>query len=568
MAVERVWVVRDPDREIVKQLGDSLDCPDPISSVLANRGLEDPDTASRYLDPTPGEIHRPEKLPDLATAVERLELSLKSDESVVVYADRDIDGISGAAILVTLLDTLGADVEYHVPGKWDGYGMNAEAIDEIAAGSCDLIVTVDCGTTAIDEVDRATSAGVDVIVTDHHEPEGKLPDAVATVNPRRDASEYPHDELAGGAVAFKVGQALVESHSPLEIEAYHGYAIPLASLATLGDYVTLHLENRALVREGFDRLYECDLPGLVETARHCGVESMRDISWSLVPLLNSAQEDESGQFMLEHLLTTDWDEIAATIDSLEDYRDQRREQRADRLAHLRECVERQADPETDVLFFVETDRYVGGVPMTRLSEEIGRPVIAYREQRGMYRGGGRSDPDVDFIELFEAGSEFLEEYWGHPGAAGFRVTPENLDAFEQRIVEALHEHYRPEDLRPRVEIDARLTPQDLHEGLVDELDRLQPFGPGNEEPVFLMEGIEVASYRTFGAEDQHCKLVPAETDQFTIVHWDGTMDVENVDHPTFYDVAGTVGIDNYEEIPALTVTDIRVQPDGGGADTC
>lgn len=557
MVGETEWVLRSHEPEAVDNLQASLNCPAPLATVLANRRITDPEQARRYLSPSEAEFHPPGTLPDVATAVDRLERGL-DDDSIVVYADRDVDGSCGGALLVKCLSDLGGTVESEVPGKWAGYGLNEEAIADLADRGADLLLTVDCGTTAHTELRQANEAGIDVIVTDHHEPEDHLPAAIACVNPRREDSQYPNANLAGGAVAYKLGRALVETVTPDQVDTYHRYALPLAALATVGDYMALNLENRAIVREGYRRFQDCGLPGLITAADHRDVDSVRDLSWRLTPFLNASQEDEAGGLMVELLLADDQDRIATIIELLEEYREDRKRDREVREEHLEACFEDQVNPEQDDLFLIETDRYVGGVPTVHLSEQWGRPVITYRRTNGEYKGGGRSDPDVDFLEIYEYCADHIEEYWGHPGAAGFRVNAENIDHLKRAFVEAVDTLYEPADFRPTLEIDVGLNPDHVDRQLVEALDQLQPFGPANEEPAFLIESIDIARYDRFGDGDRHCKLQPSNTDAFTVIYWDGGNAIAEINHPTTYDIVGTLGIDDYEQLPAVTVSDYRV----------
>jgi single-stranded-DNA-specific exonuclease len=555
---KKEWVVRATDSRVLTALQDTLDWPGPLAAALANRGITDPETVRHHLSPGLSELHSPSGLPDIDVVVERIERAINTNDRIRVYADHDVDGSSGGALLVKLLAEFGATVDYDGPGKWDGFGLNTEAIEDLVHADTDLLLTVDCGTTAHDLLAEATAAGVDVIVTDHHNPETYLPNVLACVNPRREDSQYPNPNLAGGAVAYKVGEALVAAHRSAEREDYRRYALPLAAIATMGDYMALNLENRALVRAGYERLADCGLPGLLEVATNRDVESMRDLSWSLTSFLNAAQEDEAGGLLIELLLAEDPDRIDAILETLEDYQEQRRQDRTDRQAHLEACFEAQVDPEASDLYLVETDRYVGGVSMSRLSEEWGRPVIAYRRTNGHYRGGGRSEPDVNFLELFAACGDLLEEYWGHPGAAGFQVAAESLEQLKARLQEALAERYDPADLRPTLEIDARLALPDIDRTFLDRLEQLQPFGPSHEEPTFLFEGLEVEDYDRFGEDDRHVKLRPADADDVSVIHWDGAAAIAEIDHPATYDIVGTVGYDDFAELPSVTVADFRV----------
>ena len=559
----------------MRRLVSELDCSWRLASILVNRGITDPEAGRRMLQPDRSALHDPATVPDLEPALDRLDRALDREEEIVVYADRDVDGVSGGAILVTLLrdlsgagdlgrtGDLGGTVRPYVPGKWDGYGVHADAVREFVDEGVDLLVTVDCGTTALEAVELANRGGLDVVVTDHHKPEERLPDAVACVNPRRADSTYPNDALAGGAIAFKLGQALVEKRERSgKLDDYCRYALPLAAIATLGDYVLLTPENRAIAREGFDGLSDCGIPGLVTLVEHLDVATLRDVSWSLVPLLNAGQEATEGSLALDLLLESDADRIAAIVEQLETYREQRSAERRERQAYLEACVAEQCDPETDLVFLVETDRYVGGVALSRVASQWGRPVIAYREKDGQYRAGGRSVGDVDLRALYERAADLLEEYWGHPGAAGFRIARKRWDAFTEAFDRAIREAYSPEELRPTVDIDWVVEPTEAR-SILSELEALQPFGNGNAEPNFLIEGIEVDDVDRFGDGGRHAKVRPAGTDALSVIDWDGGETLGALETPATIDVVGTLGMDTFEGRPALAVEDWRVVGEAG-----
>lgn len=557
MGVDPEWVTPSPDPETVRQLATELGCSRVLASVLVNRGYTEPSSATGALDPSVDAIHHPRTLPDIQPAVSRITSALDRDETIGLFADRDVDGITGCAILQTLLDDHDASVRRRVPGKYDGYGLSEDAVEALIDDEVDVLVAVDCGTTAHDAIDSARSGGLDVIVIDHHDPDDSIPAVTACVNPRRADSEYPNPDLAAGALAWKVGQAVVEQHDPGRIETYHQRALPLAAVATLGDYMSLTVENRAIVREGFSRLQDCDLPGVVQTAAHCGVETMRDIAWSFVPLLNAAQEDESGEFMLDLLLAREPATIESIIDQLETYREDRRRQRAERLAHLEACIDEQVDPERTPVIFVRTDEYVGGGAMSELSSRWHKPVITYRDADTGYRGGGRTKPDVDLLELYDECDDLLDTYWGHPGAAGFRIPERNLDAFEARFRERLTDRYDVADLRPTLDVDVTVDPGDLDRSVVADLDRFGPYGSDHDEPIVRLEAVELADTTRFGADDSHWKARLADTDDVVVIDWNGD-EADEID-PTAgrFDVVGPLGIDDYDDSVRVTLEAIR-----------
>lgn len=555
MSPSPTWVYPDGDDKAVRAIADALGCPEPLATVLVNREIDTAASAQQYLNPTLNATHDPTTLPDIDPALDRVRDAIEWSDSILVFADRDIDGISGAAILVTLLEGCGAEVDYLVPGKYEGYGLKPDHVDEAASRGTDLLVTVDAGTTAHDSITAAADLGIDTIVTDHHTPERELPDALAVVNPSRLDSDYPNPDLAGGGVAYKLGEALVDRYYDDTLDDYRRFALPLAALATLGDYRTLSHENRAIVREGFDRLDSCELPGLLQTADHVGVSTMKDLGWSLIPLLNAAQEDRAGEFMLEVLLERD--DVSGYIETLEAYREERRAQRRDQREHIEACFRVQCDPEEDAIFLIETEEYTGSSAMHGLSEQWGKPVVTYRRRNGYYQGGGRSDPDVNFIELFDACSDLLDDHWGHPGAAGFRVDTDALNAFTERLTAVFEERYDPEALRPTVEIDAVLGPDAVDDHLFDQLQSLAPFGNGNPEPTFLVEAVEIDSCRFFGSDGDHCNLQPAEVDTFTIVSWGGRGTFGDMDTPVTLDLVGKLDYDDFAGKPRLVVEDAR-----------
>ena len=563
MPAEPEWIRYDPDEETIRRLCAGLSCTEVVARILVNRGITDPTRASRFIDATVDELHPAAALPHIAEATQRLQTAVDAHDTICVYADRDIDGIAGAATLVQLLGTLGADVVPYVPGKWEGYGFSTESIEELATAGVDLLISVDCGTTAAEPIATAQEKGLDVVVTDHHQPDETDLPSIPLVNPQLSDSTYPNEHLAGGAVAMKVGEALLDRTHTIAQSDYYKYALPLAALATLGDYARLTLENRAIVWAGLDRLNSCGLSGLQRTAEHTGVASPQDLSWSLIPLLNAAQEDESGTLMLDLLLGSETEEIDRQINLLETYREERKAARAARQAHLEECLHEQLEPHEEAMLLVETDRWVGGVPARRLSERWGKPVITYRQKGEAYVGGGRTDQDVDLFGLVQACGDHLEDYWGHPGAPGFRASKTELDSLCSCLTEELQRRYDEEDLRPRLEIDTTISTDDLTEDLVESIGALEPFGHGLAQPVFLVEDVDIESVGLFGSEYEHVRFEPADDAGVSIRHWGGKQQAMGLAAPLRAHLVGQVAWDDYRDVPALDVQDYAIRSESG-----
>lgn len=549
--VERVWEIADPGEAEVASLSNALNCHPLLARVLLNRGIEDPETARRFLEPSLDALYPHHDLPDVSTAGDRLERAVAEGETMTIYGDRDVDGVTGAALLLRLLQDHGATVGYRFPEKYDGHGVHASHIHELADRGTELLVTVDCGTDSERTLDHARDAGMDAIVLDHHPHEGDLPPAVGFVNPTREDSDYPNDALSGAGVAFKTGRAIVD-RLDADLAEYHAYALPLAGLATVADRARLGLENRALVCLGYERLDACPLVGLRAIADHCEVTSVRDLGWSLAPLLNAAKEDRSGDLMLRALFARDEDRIATLVDRLEEYRAQRKTERRERLAAFEACVTDQATEADDVLV-VETPEYPGSAPET-IARRSGKPVIAYRPKNGGYRGVARADLDIDLRALFEACGDLLEEYWGHPGAPGFFVASEQVDTLVASVQRELFDRYSDDELRPRLDIDATLLPEEVSADVVAAIEQLRPFGTGYEEPKIKLEEVDICRRDTFGADDRHVAFEPAQG-TYRLLHWDGADRMEPWEGPGRYDVVGTIAWDDFGDCPAVSIID-------------
>lgn len=382
------------------------------------------------------------------------------------------------------------------------------------------------------------------------------------MNPRAAEANVPDGRepdptaLAGGAVAWKLGQALVETRAPLAIERYHRDALPLAAIATVGDYMPLTVENRAIVRAGFDRLAQCELAGLDTLIDHCGVSELQDLRWSLAPLLNAAQEAEDGSFMHEVVLEADSDRI----ERLERYRADRQAERSERREHLEAQVADQVDADPGPVLHVDVDQYVGGGPLSNIAESWERPAIAYRETDDGFRGGGRTAGTVNLLDLYEGCDELLAERWGHPGAAGFRVQDHDRTTVKRALTTTASQQYDPEELRPTLEVDGVLAPETLNERVPKELADLRPFGPDNDEPLFLVRGLRVEAREWFGDGDTHCRL---QSDSVDAICWNGHEVLEALALPAKLDVVGTLGRDDYTGRPTVTVEDCRPSTDCG-----
>jgi single-stranded-DNA-specific exonuclease len=500
------WTLLPCPRSTQVELARALEISEVTASVLVRRGLGDVDAARRFLD---GEQppHDPLLLGDMALACERIRAAVTAGRRICVHGDYDVDGIAATALAVLLLRELGADVDWHLPSRFDeGYGVRGETLARLADEGCGLVVTVDCGITAVDEVAEARARGLEVIVTDHHRPGDALPDCpIVATRP----SPYPFPELCGTGVVYKLGQALFGVDS--EVPKRH---LDLVALATIADVVPLLDENRSLAIAGLRGLARTQKPGLQALMRAAGVDPAAvdagAVGFRLGPRINAAGRLGHPRAALELLLTDDADEARRLAVSLEELN---RERQAIEGRILREASA-QADewPEARrcarayVLSGADWHEGVIGIVASRLVERYHRPVVLLAGGESGWKGSGRSIPSFDLHGALAACSPLLERWGGHRAAAGLSIREENVDAFADAFAVHAAGVLAEEELRSVSEVDAvvpRETPLTLD--LCAELARLAPFGLGNPGVTLLLPGSELTDLATVG-EGKHLRF--------------------------------------------------------------
>jgi single-stranded-DNA-specific exonuclease len=477
----------------------SLGISELTASVLVRRGYGDPENARLFLA---GELppHDPFALGDMRAAVERIRAAVAAGERICVHGDYDVDGIAATALAVLLLRELGANVAWHLPSRFDeGYGVAGETLTRLAGEGCALVLTVDCGITAVDEIAAARKLGLDVIVTDHHRPGASLPDCpVVATRP----SEYPFPELCGTGVVYKLGQALFGIDS--EIPRRH---LDLVALATVADVVPLVDENRSLAIAGLRTLARTQKPGLRALMKVAGVDpaavDAAAIGFRLAPRINAAGRLGHPRSALQLLLTDDADEARRLADELEGLN---RDRQAVEGRILREAIQQVEQlPEVKrrnrayVLAGADWHEGVIGIVASRLVERFHRPVVLIAGGDGAWKGSGRSISAFDLHAGLGACAQFLERWGGHRAAAGLSIDPENVDAFADTFAAHAAGVLDDQDLQPTVAVDAIVPPNTpLTLDLCGELARLAPFGLGNPNVTLLAPGCELAELSAVG----------------------------------------------------------------------
>ncbi|MFO7900502.1 MAG: single-stranded-DNA-specific exonuclease RecJ [Planctomycetota bacterium] len=510
------WIVPEPDPARRAALAQDLGVSPITAQILLNRHVEDTASARKFLSPKLNDLAEPRLLPDLDAAVDRLDHAARHKENVVIYGDYDVDGASATALLVRFLRLAGLDVDYYIPHRIEeGYGLNVGAIDELRARGADLIITVDCGVSAVEETARAREAGIDIIVTDHHEPGDEIPPAVAVIDPKRTESLYPFRELSGVGVAFKLAWALAERFSPGRrmADRFREFllnSLGLVALGTVADMVPLLGENRVLAAYGLKMLSGTASPGLRALIDEAQLRrprlSTRDIAFRLAPRLNAAGRMANARLAVELMITDDSIRARDIATELEQHNVARQKRQREMAEHAREMFLQQADAETArVIVLAHDDWHAGivGIVASRLVDEFGRPTALIATGDGVGRGSARSVPGFHLFNALDGFRDRLLSFGGHEGAAGFQIAAADIPALREHLG-AVAARQSPETFQPALDVDAEIELRDISERLISELERLAPHGEANRPPLLVVHGVHVAGKpRLIGMKAQH-----------------------------------------------------------------
>lgn len=519
--VSKVWQLLPHDPVAIERLATALRVSPVVAQLLLNRKLTEPEQAQRFLDPALTGLHAPELLPGTTEAARRLLAAVKEGRRICVYGDYDVDGVTGASILLQLLRLLDAQPDVYVPHRLEeGYGLNCEALRQIAQQGSQVVVTVDCGIGSLAEAEEARRLGVELIITDHHEPKDRFPDASVLVHPRLPGSQYPFPSLSGSAVALKVAWATCQLHceSPRVTPRFREFlldAVALAALGTVADVVPLHDENRILVRHGLARLRQVPSIGLKALLDAAGLGDKEgltagDIGFRLAPRLNAAGRLSCARLVVELLTTTSPQRAQDLARYLEGQNEQRQSLERRMLTQARELAEACDGAPALVLASPEWHAGIIGIVAGRLADLFARPtlLIALRQDgtagEAVGQGSGRSVPGLALHEALRACDAHLLSHGGHKAAAGFRILPDRIDAFRESFCAYASQQFPAGPPAPRLRIDAEVPLSAMTFQLLKDVDRLEPYGMANPRPHFLAGGLQVAGQpRRIGGGDRH-----------------------------------------------------------------
>ena len=523
---ERRWILAPRDSGLEERLANGLHISPVLAQLLINRDVRDVESGRAFLQPQLSGLHDPWLLPDMERASDRIRDAIRSGEKIVIYGDYDVDGISATALLLRCLKMAGANVEYYLPDRIEeGYGLNLKAVEKIIADGVQLIVTVDCGVGAMAEADLARSRGVDLIITDHHEPGHQLPNAFALVNPKIPTSRYPFKGLAGVGIAFKLAWALGKSFSAgakvsEEFKDFLLDAVGLAALGTVADVVPLRDENRVLVKYGLGALEESAAPGiraLIELA-NLGDRPLDPyvVGFRLAPRLNAAGRLGDAKRSVE-LLTTESTERAKKIAEELDRENVRRQEIQRKIVDTvrRRIEEEFAGRPPHAIVLADEGWHVGviGIVASKIAEEFNRPTVLISWDGDVGHGSGRSIENFHLYNALDRCAGMLLSFGGHAQAAGVRLERRNFPKFQEALVEFAQASLTPDDLVPTLHVDGEVMLAMLSRPLVKEIEMLAPLGDGNPAPVLAVSGVTVAGeIRRMGAEGKHISFFARQGD--------------------------------------------------------
>lgn len=491
------------------------DCP-PVAELLIRRGVTNPRQADRFFSPSIADLHDPFLMPDMEKAVNRLNRAMGAKERIMVFGDYDVDGTTAVALVYKYLQNYYSNIEYYIPTRQeDGYGISRKSIDYAAENDVKLIIILDCGIKANDEIRYAREKGIDFIICDHHMPDDELPEAVAILNPKIPGSPYPCKHLSGCGVGFKFMQAFAMSngltnHNELES------LLDLVAVSIAADLVPIVGENRIMACHGLRRLNSNPNLGLRSIIRLCKLTNksitISDVIFKIGPRINASGRMQSGMETVDLLVSRDLHDAYEKGKNIDQYNKDRKEldKRITEEANLliEKDVEVVQSKRSIVIYNKDWHKGIIGIVASRLTELHYKPVVVLTgDDDGLATGSSRSVRNFDIYAAINSTRDLLENFGGHPYAVGLSLKEENIPEFAQRFEEYVAEHIHPSQLTPMIDIDAEITFADITPEFMGALKKFDPFGPGNQKPVFLTRNvIDFGTSKLVGRNLEHIKL--------------------------------------------------------------
>ena len=505
--MNKKWEYYVCDQDKVNEISKKFNIDRLLATILANRGICKEDEIRKFLEPTREDFHDPFLLPDMDIAVDTIIKAIEEKENILIYGDYDVDGITSISVLQKFLEERGMNVANHIPNRLEeGYGLNKEAIKQIADDGYKLIITVDCGISGIEEIEYANSLGIRTIITDHHEPLDELPKAIAVVDAKRKDNKYPFNQLAGVGVVFKLIQA-IGIKLGLNEKEYLKY-LDLVCVGTISDIVPLVDENRVIAKLGLKLVNVTRNLGLKYLLQATGYKQIDSnaISFGIAPRINACGRMGHETEALDIFLSNDIDEVKELTEKLNNYNKTRQETEKKIVEEALELIEKNKENEKSAIVLGSSGWHHGviGIVSSKITETYFKPSILVSFENGIAKGSGRSIPGFDLHEALCKSSKYLEKYGGHSMAVGLSLKEENFEAFKNEF-EKIAKESKVEEILPIIYIDGVVKQEDIKPEHIKELEKLEPFGEGNKMPLFAYKGLKINSIRAL-TEGKHLKL--------------------------------------------------------------
>lgn len=504
-----IWHYPELNSEQILALSHSMKCDPLIAQLLIERGIDNAADAQSFLAPDIRQLHDPFLLKDMDKACEKIKLSIKNSESIWIYGDYDVDGITSISILCKYFEHIGYPVRYYIPSRQEeGYGLSAQGLDHIKSQGGQLIITVDCGITAVEQVAYAKKIGLDMIITDHHECQETLPLADAVINPKRGG--YPFDMLAGCGVAIKLVQAMMGE----DFFDFYPQVIDIVALGTVADIVPLIDENRIFTKIGLEYMMHTSNPGvqaLIAEAQLTGKEiNAGHIGFVIAPRINASGRIGNPSIAVEMLLEKEYFSALEIAKGLSALNAERQAQEREIMDAAEAYIQQFVDLEREKILLVVGENWhtgIIGIVASKLSDKYARPTVVLNIEEGTAKGSARSIEGISIYGVLNAFKHLFEKFGGHEQAAGLSLSVDNVPLLKEALIAYGEKHIPWRILVHQQKVSGYLKPQMITHKLVEDIERLKPFGMGNPKPQFVFNDLNIDDYKVIGKGQNHLKLI-------------------------------------------------------------
>ena len=553
--MNKKWEIYQTNEEKVEELQKKYKLNKLLSTLLTNRGIIEEAEITKFLNPKRSDFYDPFGMPDMEKAVERILKAIEKKEQIIIYGDYDVDGITSVTVLKSFLEERGIQVNVYIPNRLnEGYGLNKTAMEEIAKQGNKLMITVDCGITAVEEVEYAKKFGIETIVTDHHEPAEELPKAIAVVDAKRKDNKYECRNLAGVGVVFKLIQAL-SIKLGLDQKEYLKY-LDIVCVGTISDIVPLTDENRVIVKLGLKLVEQTKNLGLKEILQSCGYSKINSttISFGVAPRINACGRMGHQEEALNLLLSKEVNQVKELTQKINEYNKTRQEIEKNIYNEAVEQIEKEGLERKNTIVVSGKGWHHGviGIVSSKITELYFKPSILLCEENGECKGSGRSVPGFDLHEALMECNDTIDKFGGHAMAIGININKDKIEEFKKEF-EKIAKEKEVDKIIPILNLDAEIKLDDVNKEMVDSLKELEPFGEANKMPIFAFRNLKIDSIRSL-SDGKHLRLsVKDNKNIINAIGFNmGTL-VDNYRIGDRVDIAGNLEINSFNGVDSIQI---------------